>query len=29
MISTWETVCWFVLGIFTGAILSNPKKYFN
>lgn len=29
MISIWETVCWFVLGLFVGAILSNPKKYFN
>ncbi len=29
MVSGWETVCWFVLGIFTGAILSNPRKYFN
>lgn len=29
MISIWETVCWFVLGIFAGAILSNPKKYFD
>lgn len=29
MVSGWETVCWFVLGIFIGAILSNPKKYFN
>lgn len=29
MISIWETVCWFIMGILTGAILSNPKKYFN
>lgn len=29
MISGWETVCWFILGIIAGAILSNPKKYFN
>lgn len=29
MTSIWETVCWFILGVLTGVILSNPKKYFN
>lgn len=29
MISGWETVCWFIIGALVGAILSDPKKYFN
>lgn len=29
MISTWDGILWFVGGIMLGAILSNPKKYFD
>lgn len=29
MISGWETLCWFILGILFGLIISDPKKYFN
>lgn len=29
MISTWEGFLWFIGGIMFGAILSDPKKYFD
>lgn len=29
MISTWEGILWFIGGIMLGAILSDPKKYFD
>lgn len=29
MISGWEDLGWFLLGIIAGFILSNPDKYFD
>lgn len=29
MISTWEGILWLIGGIMLGAIISDPKKYFD